>query len=95
MTSLNTVAADEMQTLLTLAEHLRSSFENEIERVKQAQKQYDELLNRYDDMMKQWAHDKEKISQQREEIGEENRKKNKHLIQKKKLRFFLCVKKNR
>lgn len=69
MTSLNTVAADEMQTLLTLAEHLRSSFQNEMERVKQAQKQYDELLNRYDDMMKQWSNDKEKIRQQRDEIG--------------------------
>lgn len=77
MTSLNTVAADEMQTLLTLAEHLRSSFGNEMERVKQAQKQYDELLTRYDDMMKQWSYDKEKIRQQREEIGEENNEREK------------------
>lgn len=69
LTNLNSVAADEMQTLLTLAEHLRSSFENEMERVKQSQKQYDELLNRYDDVMRQWSNDKEKIRQQREEIG--------------------------
>lgn len=69
LTNLNTVAADEMQTLLTLAEHLRSSFENEVERVKQAQKQYDELITRYEDMMKQWSNDKEKIRQQRDEIG--------------------------
>lgn len=69
LTNLNSVAADEMQTLLTLAEHLRSSFENEAERVKQSQKQYDELLNRYDDIMRQWSNDKEKIRQQRDEIG--------------------------
>lgn len=67
--NLNTVAADEMQTLLTLAEHLRSSFENEVERVKQAQRQYDELVNRHDDMMKQWSNDKERIREQRDEIG--------------------------
>lgn len=67
--NLNTVAADEMQTLLTLAEHLRTSFENEVERVKQAQRQYDELVNRHDDMMKQWSNDKERIREQRDEIG--------------------------
>lgn len=70
LTNLNTVAADEMQTILTLAEHLRSSYENEMERVKQAQKQYDELHNRCDDIMKQWSNDKEKLRQQRNEIGE-------------------------
>lgn len=69
LTSLNTVAADEMQTLLTVAEHLRSNFETEAERVKQAQKQYDDLLNRYEDMLKQWAVDKDKIRKQRDEIG--------------------------
>lgn len=69
LTSLNTVAADEMQTLLTVAEHLRSNLENETERIKQAQKQYDDLLHRYEDMMKQWALDKEKIRTQRDEIG--------------------------
>lgn len=66
---MNTVAADEMQTLLTVAEHLQSNLENEIERVKQAQKQYDDLLHRYDEMMKQWALDKDKIRKQRDEIG--------------------------
>lgn len=64
-----------MQTLLTLAEHLRSSYETEVERVKQAQKQYDELNNRYDDMMKQWSNDKENIRQQRNEIGKRNAEK--------------------
>lgn len=76
LTNLNSVAADEMQTLLTLAEHLRSSFENEVERVKQSQRQYDELLNRYDDMMKQWSCDKKKIRQQRDEIGNKKYKEN-------------------
>lgn len=71
LTSLNTVAADEMQTILTVAEHLRSNLENEVERVKQAQKQYDELLARYDDVVKLWATDKEKIRKQRDEIGME------------------------
>lgn len=66
-----------MQTLLTLAEHLRSSHQTQIERVKQAQKQYDELRNRYDDMMKQWSNDKEKIRQQRNEIGKRNCKETK------------------
>lgn len=70
LTSLNTVAADEMQTMLTVAEHLRSNLENEMERVKQAQKQYDELLARYDETVKLWATDKEKIRKQRDEIGE-------------------------
>lgn len=69
LTSLNTVAADEMQTILTVAEHLRSNLENEMERVKQAQKQYDELLARYDEMTKLWTTDKEKIRKQRDEIG--------------------------
>lgn len=69
LTSLNTVAADEMQTLLTVAEHLRSNLENETERMKQAQKQYDDLLHRYEDTMKQWALDKDKIRIQRDEIG--------------------------
>lgn len=69
LTSLNTVAADEMQTILTVAEHLRSNWENEMERVKQAQKQYDELLARYDEAVKLWATDKEKIRKQRDEIG--------------------------
>lgn len=69
LTSLNTVAADEMQTILTIAEHLRDNLDNEVERVKQAQKQYDELLGRYDDTTKLWATDKEKIRKQRDEIG--------------------------
>lgn len=69
LTSLNTVAADEMQTLLTVAEHIRSNLENEVERVKQAQRQYDELLHRYEDTMRQWALDKEKLRKQRDEIG--------------------------
>lgn len=69
LTSLNTVAADEMQTILTVAEHLRANLDNEIERVKQAQKQYDELLARFDDTTKLWATDKEKIRKQRDEIG--------------------------
>lgn len=69
LTSLNTVAADEMQTILTVAEHIRSNLDNEMERVKQAQKQYDELLSRFEDTMKQWAVDKEKMRKQRDEIG--------------------------
>lgn len=69
MTSLNTVAADEMQTILTVAEHLRSNLYNEIERVKQAQKQYDELLSRYDETLQLWTSDKEKIRRQCDEIG--------------------------
>lgn len=58
-----------MQTLLTVAEHLMSNLENETERIKQAQKQYDELLHRYEDTIEQWAVDKDKIRKQREEIG--------------------------
>lgn len=69
LTSLNTVAADEMQTILTVAEHLRSNLENEMERMKQAQKQYDELLARHDETLKLWATDKEKIRKQNDEIG--------------------------
>lgn len=69
LTSLNTVAADEMQTILTVAEHLRSNLYNEIERVKQAQKQYDELLSRYDETLQLWTSDKEKIRRQCDEIG--------------------------
>lgn len=69
LTSLNTVAADEMQTILTVAEHLHSNLENEVERMKQAQKQYDELLARHDETLKLWAMDKEKIRKQRDEIG--------------------------
>lgn len=69
LTSLNTVAADEMQTILTVAEHIRSNLDNEMERVKQAQKQYDELLGRFEDTTKQWAVDKDKMRKQRDEIG--------------------------
>lgn len=69
LTSLNTVAADEMQTILTVAEHLRSNLYNEIERVKQAQKQYDELLSRYDETLQLWTSDKAKIRRQCDEIG--------------------------
>lgn len=69
LTSLNTAAAEEMQTILTVSEHLKSNLYNEMERVKQAQKQYDELLSRYDETIKQWTTDKEKIRKQRDEIG--------------------------
>lgn len=69
LTSLNTVAADEMQTILTVAEHLRSNLYNEMERVKQVQKQYDELLSRYDETLQLWTTDKEIIRQQCDEIG--------------------------
>lgn len=69
LTSLNTVAADEMQTILTVAEHFRSNLYNEMERVKQAQKQYDELLSRYDETLQLWTSDKEKIRRQCDEIG--------------------------
>lgn len=72
LASLNTVAADEMQTILTVAEHLQSNLENEMERVKQAQRQYDELLARYEETMKLWTTDKENIRKQRDEIGRKN-----------------------
>lgn len=67
--ALNSAAADEMQTILTVAEHLRSNLYNETERVKQVQKQYDELLNRYEDTLRQGATDKHKIREQKDEIG--------------------------
>lgn len=65
----NAAAADDLQTVLTIAENLRTNWNNEIERVKQAQKQYDELLGRYEDTTKAWSADKEKIRMQRNEIG--------------------------
>lgn len=66
-----------MQTILTVAEHLRSNLENEMERMKQAQKQYDELLARHDETLKLWATDKEKIRKQHDEIG---KKKNNYIL---------------
>lgn len=80
LTSLNTVAADEMQTILTVAEHLRSNLENEMERMKQAQRQYDELLARHDETLRLWATDKEKIRKQRDEIGRTKKKARHNLV---------------
>lgn len=67
--NLNSAAADDLQTMITIAENLRSNLNNETERVKQAQKQYDDLLTRFEETMKAWAIDKEKIQTQRTEIG--------------------------
>lgn len=69
--NLNSEAAEDMQTILTVAENLRDTLTNESERVKQAQKQYDELLSRYQEALKSWSMDKDKIRSQRDEIGME------------------------
>lgn len=67
--SLNSAAAEDMQTILTVAENLHASLINEMERVKQALKQYDELSHRYQEALKSWSIDKNKIRSQRDEIG--------------------------
>lgn len=69
LTSLNSAVAEDMQTLLTVADNLKTSLTNEIERTKQAQKQYDELLTRHQETNKLWLLDKDKIRAQRNEIG--------------------------
>lgn len=72
LTSLNSAAADDMQTILTVAENLRANLINETERMKQSQKQYDELLSRHQEALKSWNIDKDKIHSQRDEIGKWN-----------------------
>lgn len=69
MTSLNSAAADDLETLLTITENLKTCLTNEIERTKQAQKEYDELLNRHKETNKLWSLDKDTIRTQRNEIG--------------------------
>lgn len=58
-----------MQTLLTVAENLRTNLRDEEERMRQSNKHYDELLNRYENTLKSWSVDKENIQTQRKEIG--------------------------
>lgn len=69
LTSLNSAAADDLETLLTITENLKTCLTNEIERTKQAQKEYDELLNRHKETNKLWSLDKDTIRTQRNEIG--------------------------
>lgn len=69
LTSLNSAVAEDMQTLLTVAENLKISLTNEMERTKQAHKQYDELLTQQREMDRLWSLDKDKIRTQRNEIG--------------------------
>lgn len=69
LTSLNSAVAEDMQTLLTVTENLKTCLSNEMERKKQAQKQYDELLTQHRETNKLWSLDKDKIRAQRNEIG--------------------------
>lgn len=69
LVSLNSAAAEDMQTLLTVTENLKTCLTNETECAKQAQKQYDELLIRHQETNKLWSLDKDKIRTQRNEIG--------------------------
>lgn len=69
LTNLNSGAADDMQTLLTVADNLRTNLRDEEERMRQSNKHYDDLYNRLEDTVKAWTTDKETIGRQREEIG--------------------------
>lgn len=66
---MNSAAAENMQTLLSVTENLKTCLTNEMERTKQTQKQYDELLTRHQETNKLWSLDKDKIRTQRNEIG--------------------------
>lgn len=68
---MNNSAADDLQTLLTVAENLRTNLRDEEERMRQSNKHYDDLYNRLEDTLKNWAVDKETIRGQRSEIGKE------------------------
>lgn len=69
---MNNSAADDLQTLLTVAENLRTNLRDEEERMRQSNKHYDDLYNRLEDTLKKWSADKETIRGQRSEIGKEN-----------------------
>lgn len=66
---MNNAAAEDMQTLLTVAENLRTNLRDEEERMRQSNKHYDELLNRYENTLEAWSIDKKNIQTQRNEIG--------------------------
>lgn len=69
LTNLNSATADDIQTLLTVADNLRTNLRDEEERMRQSNKHYDDLYNRLEDTMKSWSADKETIRSQRSEIG--------------------------
>lgn len=69
---MNNSTADDLQTLLTVAENLRTSLRDEEERMRQSNKHYDDLYNRLEDTLKTWSADKEIIRGQRSEIGKAN-----------------------
>lgn len=69
LTNLNSATADDMQTLVTVADNLRTNLRDEEERMRQSNKHYDDLYNRLEDTLKAWTTDKETICRQREEIG--------------------------
>lgn len=71
MASANSAAGEDMQTLLSMTANFKTCLTNEMERTKQAQKRYDELLARHQETNTLWSLDKDKIRTQRNEIGME------------------------
>lgn len=68
----NTVAVDNLHTILSVCQQLRVNAEQDAENLTRMQNEHDALLERFEQLTKTMQNDREIIAEQRDQIGKSN-----------------------